>query len=83
MKNFFSKFCFKPSQLKNNCENEGKVHKAKIICFSVAMGLVAGSYQGFFDNLTYRSGQFQAAAMAGSLTFADYRNFDNPAAGRW
>ena len=44
MKNFFSKFCFKPSQLKNNCENEGKVHKAKIICFSIAMGLVAGSY---------------------------------------
>ena len=77
MKNFFSKFCFKPSQLKNNCENEGKVHKAKIICFSIAMGLVAGSYQGFFDNLTYRSGQFQAQAMAGLKPFANFKNFDD------
>ena len=58
MKNFFSKFCFRPKDLKANVENESKVHKAKIICFSLAMALVAGSYQGYFDNLVYRSGQF-------------------------
>ena len=65
MKNFFSKFCFRPKDLKANCDSEDKVHKAKIICFSIAMGMVAGGYQGFFDNLVYRSGQFQKSAMAG------------------
>ena len=44
MKNFFSKFNFRPKDLKANCDNEGMVQKAKIICFSVAMGLVAGGY---------------------------------------
>ena len=78
MKNFFSKFCFRPKDIKANCENEGKVHKAKIICFSVAMGLVAGSYQGFFDNLVYRSGQFQANAMAGGAAFLNYIDYQNP-----
>ena len=44
------------------------------------MGMVAGGYQGFFDNLVYRSGQFQKAAMAGvtGYAFENFRNFDDP-----
>ena len=78
MKNFFKKFVLKPKELKTNVERESKAHKAKIICFSVAMGLIAGSYQGYFDNLVYRSGQLQAKAMAGELSFATYSDFKNP-----
>lgn len=55
MKKFFSRFVFRPKDLKENVEQEGNVHKAKIICFSVAMGAVASGYQYYYDNLQYRS----------------------------
>ena len=72
MKKFFSRFVFRPKDLKENVAEEGNVHKAKIICFSVAMGLVAAGYQSYYDNLSYRSAQFQGKAMAGKLAFLDY-----------
>ena len=79
MKKFFSRFVFRPKDLKENVEQEGNVHKAKIICFSVAMGLVAAGYQSYYDNLTYRSTQFQGKAYAGQKAFLDYTDYDSGA----
>ena len=55
MRKFFGKFVFKPIKLKENVEHESTVHKTKIVCFSIAMGLVAAGYQSYYDNLAYRS----------------------------
>ena len=55
MKKFFSRFVFRPKDLKENVEQEGNVHKAKIICFSLTMGLTAAIYQTYYDGLQYRS----------------------------
>ena len=58
MKSFFKRFQFKPKEIMANVEEENKVHKAKIICFSVGMFFVCGMFTTFFDDLTYRSGRF-------------------------
>ena len=85
MKAFFSRFVFRPKDLKDNVEREGKVHKAKVICFSVAMGAMAAGYQSFFDNLTYRSAQMQGMALAGKkdYEFRNFRDFNDPDNGLW
>ena len=79
MKKFFSRFVFRPKDLKENVEQEGKVHKAKIICFSVAMGLVAAGYQTYYDGLQYRSAQYQGKAYAGEVAFLNYEDYDSGA----
>ena len=79
MKNFFKRFAFRPRELKDNVEKEDKVHKAKIICFSVAMGLVAAGYQTYYDGLQYRSAQYQGKAYAGEVAFLNYEDYDSGA----
>jgi hypothetical protein len=69
---------FRPKDLRDSVDREDRVHKAKVICFSVAMGVLAGAYQGFFDGLTYRSAQMQGKAMAGKLAFLDYKDYKDP-----
>lgn len=75
MKKFFSRFVFRPKDLRENVEQEGNVHKAKIICFSLAMGLVAAGYQTYYDGLQYRSAQYQGKAYAGEVAFMDYDEY--------
>jgi len=60
MKDMMSKMQFKPRGLKMNCENESKVHKARIVGFSVLTAIISGSYQWYYHNMTYRAGQMQA-----------------------
>jgi len=48
----------KPSSLKDNVANEGKQHKAKIICFAALMAATSAYYQSYFENVVYRSGQW-------------------------
>ena len=56
MKTMMSRFVFKPRDLHANCDSEGFAHKAKIVCFSLAMASIATTYQHYFNNLVYRSG---------------------------
>ena len=72
MKSFFKRFQFKPKEIKANCEEEGMVHKAKVVCFSVGMMFVCGMFTAFFDDLVYRSGRFQERAIEGELSFYIY-----------
>ena len=55
-----------------NVENESNVHKAKIVGFSVLMAVISGGYQWYYNNMTYRSGQLQAQALAGQREFNPY-----------
>jgi hypothetical protein len=43
------------------------------------MGLVAAGYQSYYDNLSYRSAQFQGKAMAGDYNFLDYEDYSSGA----
>ena len=65
-------FYFKPREVKASCEQERMSHKARIVCFSLAMSLVAGTYNMYFQNVMYRAGQMQAAALGGKIDFVDY-----------
>lgn len=51
--------------MKSSVENESNVHKARVVCFSLAMASFASLYSTYFDNLVMRSNQAQQAAMAG------------------
>ena len=64
----------KPSGIKSNVESETMQGKAKIICFAALMGGIATSYQRLFDNVIYRSGQWQRSALAGDVPFVDYQD---------
>jgi len=59
MKAMMGRFVFKPRDLKASVDSEDMYHKAKIVCFSVAMAAVATTYQAYFNNLVYRSGAYQ------------------------
>ena len=43
------------------------------------MGMTASMYQYYYDNLSYRSAQFQGKAMAGDLDFLDYEDYSSGA----
>lgn len=60
MKSMMSRFHFKPSGLKMLQETESKTHKIRIVAFSIVMGIIAGSYEVYYQNMMYRSGQMQA-----------------------
>jgi hypothetical protein len=76
MMKMMRRFAFRPKELKVACETEPWSHKAKIVGFSVLMSSIATYYQYYFDMLIYRSGQFQAAALAGEsgYEFRDYQD---------
>lgn len=69
-----SKMHFKPSDLKSVMENEPVKCKIRIAVASVAMAAVTSWYQHYFDNLAYRSNQYQMAALGGKpgFEFNDY-----------
>jgi UDP-galactopyranose mutase len=83
MKGMMAKFSCKPRELKMACENEPWSHKARIVGFSVLMGSIANYYQYYFNMLGYRSGQFQAAALAGEKAFRDYTPNGKYSAANW
>jgi len=68
----------RPQAVKTMFESESKMQKFKIVCFSLAMAGSASWFQSYFDNLVYRSEQFQMRALAGEsdaygeMQFADY-----------
>ena len=78
MKSMASSMNFKPMSVKIMFETESNMHKFKIVCFSLAMAASASWFQSYFDNLVYRSEQFQMRALAGDsdahgeMTFANY-----------
>ena len=78
MKGMFGKLKFKPSDLKTSCESEGFAHKAKIVCFSLAMFTVANTYASYFQNLVYRSGIYQQHALAAKEQFMEYIDGSDP-----
>ena len=59
MNQLMTRFTFKPAGLRENCANETKYHKLKIVGFSLLMASVGTTYQTYFDNLVYRSGIYQ------------------------
>jgi hypothetical protein len=79
------RFAFRPKELKVACETEPWSHKAKIVGFSVLMSSIASYYQYYFDMLIYRSGQFQAAALAGEpgYEFLNYQEGAEWGAKQW
>ena len=79
------RFAFRPKELKVACETEPWSHKAKIVGFSVLMSSIASYYQYYFDMLIYRSGQFQAAALAGEAgyEFLNYQENAQWGAAQW
>ena len=87
MMSMMKKFTFKPRELKMACEQEHWSHKARIVGFSCLMATIAGYYQYYFDMLTYRSGQYQNAALAGEagFDFMDYSDakWDADSWGKW
>jgi hypothetical protein len=79
MSKMASQFVFKPRDLKSAVENESNVHKARVVCFSLAMASVASLYSTYFDNLVMRSNQAQQAAMAGETGY-EWHSYYMPAA---
>jgi len=69
MSKMASQFVFKPRDLKSAVENESNVHKARVVCFSLAMASIASFYSTYFDELVMRSNQSQQAAMAGEAGY--------------
>ena len=63
---------FLPRKLKYACEHEPVKCKLRIGGFALFMGVISSFQQAYFDNLVYRSGQFQDAAIAGTEAFMDY-----------
>ena len=78
MKGMFSRFVFKPRDLKASCENEGKAHKVKLAAFAATMFTIANSYSAYFQNLMYRSGIYQQHALAGNIAFMEYIDGNDP-----
>ncbi len=66
----------KPRDVRSLIEEEKWTDKLRICGFAVVMGSVASFYQGYFDNLVYRSGQWQGAALAGEVAWLDYSDTD-------
>lgn len=65
---------FKPKDLKELVEQEPRSHKIRIVCFSLLMGAISGTYRYFFDSVVARSAgmQMQALAQSAELKFPDY-----------
>lgn len=68
---------FKPSDIKHCVENEPRVHKVRIVCFSLLMGAIAGSYEWFFNSVVMRSTQMQYLALAGEYSFGGFIRSDS------
>ena len=66
MKKMMSNMAMKPRDIRMNVENESRTHKYKIIGFSLLMAAISGSYQNYYDMLSWRISQFQAHHMAGN-----------------
>jgi len=55
MKKMMDKMKFKPKDIKELVEQEPRVHKVRVVGFSVLMALVAGTYRYWFDMMVARS----------------------------
>ena len=62
----------KPRDIKQAIQEEKWYDKTRIAGVALVMGAIASTYQGYFDDLSYRSGQMQAAALSGQKTWIDY-----------
>jgi len=62
----------KPRDVKECISEEKWFDKTRIAGVALVMGTIASTYQGYFDGLVYRSGQFQAAALAGEKSWMNY-----------
>ena len=84
MKKMMDKMKFKPKDIKELVEQEPRVHKVRVVGFSVLMALVAGTYRYWFDMMVARSAQMQIRALAGrdGLAFPDYIDKDSAAVWR-
>ena len=72
MSNMMSRMHCRPKRVLENMKNEGFGDKVRLVCFSALMGSIAVMYQGWFDNVLMRAGQYQETALANGLTFEDY-----------
>lgn len=77
MKSMASSMNIKPQAVKTMFDNESNVQKFKIVCFSLAMAASSSWFQSYFDNLVYRSEQFQMRALAGDSDWYGEMKFAN------
>jgi len=68
---------FKPKDLRCLCDQERWLEKIKLACIALSLCAIASSVAYYFDNLVYRSYQFQQAALSGDkeFKFLDYQHF--------
>ena len=80
MKKMMSNMAMKPRDIRMNVENESRTHKYKIIGFSLLMAAISGSYQNYYDMLSWRISQAQAHYMAGTYGAGAHAQFqeNNP-----
>ena len=78
MKNMMDRMKMKPKDIKELVEQEPRVHKVRIVCFSVLMAATAGYYRYWFDGLVARSAQMQMRALAGDSTLPWDTDFVHP-----
>ena len=74
---------FQPAKMKHAVENEPWRCKLRIGGHAILMAGVSSFFQHYFDNLVYRSGQYQVAALGGKLQFHDYQDMEQWGAYAW
>ncbi len=72
MMNMKNNMVMKPRDVKEVVCEEKWYDKTRIAGIALVMGSIASTYQHYFDGLVYRSGQFQAAALAGEKSWLDF-----------
>ena len=74
LKRFLVKFSFRPSKLRQACNEESRGSKARLLVMGSVMLIFAMSLQYVCDALVFRSQQLQNAALAGmpGFEFLDY-----------
>ena len=75
MKKMMSNMAMKPRDIRMNVENESRTHKYKIIGFSLLMAAISGTYQNYYDMLSWRISQAQAHYMGGSYGAGNHAQF--------
>lgn len=76
MQDTATRFVYKPRDIEQNLKNEDFYTKVKFGIFSCVISGMVGPLVQYYDGLTFRSGQFQARAMAGvpGNEFAQYKD---------
>lgn len=64
-----SNFKFSPRELSYNVENESSQHKMRIFGGALALALVAGGLQAYYDDMSFRATQAQIHYLGGNSEY--------------